>query len=177
MFFQAMVTVTAGNACATVDGLGNTVIAQLTPAPVLLRMGRCAVGEANASVGLVLAPIQGLQAKCVKNALSAVTLAVPGGNVLFLSPIFISSRYLVPILPQQCAHCHYCKLDLQTRTQDLLCPLRGVVITRTSTIYQHYFCTKELYGKQFNHLRAAQVKHHTSTAVTGCTTNQSGGLI
>jgi len=84
MFFQAMVTVTVGNVCATVDGLVNTVIAQLTPALALLRMGRCAVGEANASVGRVLAPTQELQAKHVKNALSAVTLAVPGGNVLVL---------------------------------------------------------------------------------------------
>lgn len=79
-----MVTVTVENACATVDGLVNTVIAQLTLAPALLRMGRCAVGEANASVGRVLAPIWGLQAKRVKNVLSAVTLALPGGNVLVL---------------------------------------------------------------------------------------------
>lgn len=74
-------TVIVGNACATVDGLVNTVTAQLTPAPALLRMGRCAAGEAYASVGRVLAPTRGLQAKRVKNALSAVTLAVPGGAV------------------------------------------------------------------------------------------------
>lgn len=85
MFFQAMVTVTVGNASATADGLVNTVIAQLTPAPALLRMGHCAVGEANASVGHVLALIQGLRAKRVKNALSAVTPAVPDGNVLALN--------------------------------------------------------------------------------------------
>lgn len=84
MFFQAMVTVIVGSACATVDGLVNTVIAQPTPAPALLRTGRCAVGEANASVGRALAPNRGLQAKPVKNARSAVTLAVPGGNVLVL---------------------------------------------------------------------------------------------
>lgn len=77
-----MVTVIVGNASATVDGPVNTVIAQQTPVPALLRMGHCAVGEANASVGPVLAPIQGLQAKHVKNALSVVTPAVPGGNVL-----------------------------------------------------------------------------------------------
>lgn len=79
-----MVTAIVGNASATVDGLVNTVIAQRTPVPALLRMGRCAVGEGNASVGPVLAPIQELQAKRVKNALSAVTPAVPGGNVLVL---------------------------------------------------------------------------------------------
>ncbi|KAJ7405289.1 integrin beta-6 isoform X3 [Willisornis vidua] len=73
----AMVTVIVGNASATLDGLVNTVIAQLTPVPALPRMGLCAVGEENASVGRVLAPIRGLQAKRVKNALSAVTLAVP----------------------------------------------------------------------------------------------------
>lgn len=73
-----------GNARATVDGLVNTVIAQLTPVPVLLRMGHCATGEANVFVGRVLAPIQGLQARLVKNVLSAVTLAVSGGNVLVL---------------------------------------------------------------------------------------------
>ncbi|OWK63246.1 Integrin beta-6 [Lonchura striata] len=77
----AMVTVTVGSAGATVDGLVNTVIAQLIPAPALLRMGHCAVGEVNASVGHVLAPIQGLRAKHVKNALSAVTPAAPDGNV------------------------------------------------------------------------------------------------
>lgn len=85
MFFQAMVTVTAGNAGATADGLVNTVIAQPIPAAALLRMGHCAAGEVNASVGPVLAPIQGLRAKCVKNALSAVTPAVPDGNVLPLN--------------------------------------------------------------------------------------------
>lgn len=85
MFFQAMVTVTAGNAGATADGLVNTVIAQPIPAAALLRMGHCAVGEVNASVGPVLAPIQGLRAKCVKNALSAVIPAVPDGNVLPLN--------------------------------------------------------------------------------------------
>lgn len=90
--------------------------------------------------------------------------------------MFVSSRYLFSILPQQCAYCRCCRLDIQTRTQELLCPLKGVVITRTSTIYQHCFRTKELYGKQFNHLQAAQVKHHTSTAVPGSTTNQNGGL-
>lgn len=84
-FFQAMVTVTMGNAGATVDGLVNTVIAQLIAAPALLRMGHCAVGEANASVGRALAPIQGLRAKRVKNALSVVTLAAPDGNVLALN--------------------------------------------------------------------------------------------
>lgn len=84
MSFQAMVTVTVGNAYATGDGLVNTVIAQPTGAPALLRTGLCAVGEANASVGHALAPIQGLQAKHVKNALSVETLAVPGGNVLVL---------------------------------------------------------------------------------------------
>lgn len=82
MFFQAMVTVTVESAGATVDGLVNTVIAQLIPAPALLRMGHCAVGEVNASVGRVLAPIQGLRAKRVRNALSAVTPAVPDGNVV-----------------------------------------------------------------------------------------------
>lgn len=85
MFFQAMVTVTVGSAGATVDGLVNTVIAQLIPAPALLRMGHCAVGEVNASVGHVLAPIQGLRAKHVKNALSAVTPAAPDGNVVALN--------------------------------------------------------------------------------------------
>lgn len=80
-----MVIVTVGNASVTVDGLVNTVIARLIPAPALLRMGHCAVGEVNASVGHVLAPIQGLLAKCVKNALSAVTPAVPDGKVLALN--------------------------------------------------------------------------------------------
>lgn len=80
-----MVIVTVGNASATADGLVNTVIARLTPAPALLRMGHCAVGEVNASVARVLAPIRGLRAKCVKNALSAVTPAVPDGNVLPLN--------------------------------------------------------------------------------------------
>ncbi|OXB69246.1 hypothetical protein ASZ78_011366 [Callipepla squamata] len=73
----AMETVTVANACATVDGLVNTVIAQLTSAPAFLRMERCAVGEANASAGCVCAHIQGLWAKRVKNALFVVTLAVP----------------------------------------------------------------------------------------------------
>lgn len=76
-----MVTVTVGNVCATVDGLVNTVIAQLTLAPAFLRTGHCAVEEANASVGCVLAHIQGLQAKPVKNALCVVTLAALDGNV------------------------------------------------------------------------------------------------
>ncbi|OXB77069.1 UNVERIFIED_CONTAM: hypothetical protein H355_007716, partial [Colinus virginianus] len=76
--YQAMETVTVANACATVDGLVNTVIAQLTSAPAFLRMERCAVGEANASAGCVCAHIQGLWAKRVKNALFVVTLAVPG---------------------------------------------------------------------------------------------------
>lgn len=79
-----METVTVANACATVVGLVNTVIAQLTPAPAFLRMERCAVGEANASVGRVCAYIQGLQAKRVKNALCVVTLALPEGKVLVL---------------------------------------------------------------------------------------------
>ena len=78
---EAMETVTVVNACATVDGLVNTVIAQLTPTPAFLRMECCAVGEANASAGRVYAYIQGLQAKPVKNALCVVTLAVPDGAV------------------------------------------------------------------------------------------------
>lgn len=88
MVFQAMETVTVVNACATVDGLVNTVIAQLTPTPAFLRMERCAVGEANASVGHVYAYIQGLQAKPVKNALCVVTLAVPDGKVLISCLLF-----------------------------------------------------------------------------------------
>lgn len=88
-----MVTVTVGNACATVDGLVNTVIAQLTPAPALLRMGHCAMGEANVSVGRVLAPIQGLQAKLVKNVLSAVILAAPGGAVWNVTWLLMTSHW------------------------------------------------------------------------------------
>ncbi|XP_071667065.1 integrin beta-6 isoform X4 [Patagioenas fasciata] len=88
----AMVTVIVGNASATVDGLVNTVIAQRTPAPALLRMGCCAVGEVNASVGPVLAPIQGLQAKRVKNALSVVTPAVPEGAVWSVTWLLMTSH-------------------------------------------------------------------------------------
>lgn len=84
MVFQAMETVTVANACATVDGLVNTVIAQLTPAPAFLRMERCAAGEVNASAGRVCAFIQGPQAKHVKNAHCVVTLAVPEGKLLVL---------------------------------------------------------------------------------------------
>ncbi|XP_041897174.1 integrin beta-6 isoform X4 [Corvus kubaryi] len=92
-----MVTVTVGNAGATVDGLVNTVIAQLIPAPALLRMGHCAVGEANASVGRVLAPIQGLRAKRVKNALSVVTLAVPDGAVWNVTWLPMTSHWEIAV--------------------------------------------------------------------------------
>lgn len=59
-----------------------------------------------------------------------------------MSLMFVSSRCLFPMLPQQCAYCHYCKLDLQIRTQELRCPLRDRVVTCTSTIYQHYSVQK-----------------------------------
>lgn len=64
-------------------------------------------------------------------------------------------QYLFPSLTQQCAYCCYCKFNLQTRTQEFLCPLKGGIITHTLTTYQHYYCTKELFGKPFNHLQAA----------------------
>lgn len=91
--------------------------------------------------------------------------------------MFISSRYLFPVLPQQCVYCHVCKLDLQTRTKELLCPLRWVATTHISTIHEHYSCTEGLYVKQLSQLQAAQAKLYTSTAVPGCTTNQNGGLV
>lgn len=77
-------TVTVVNVDATVDGLVNTVTAQLTLTPVFLRTVFCAVEEVNVVVEHVFAHILGPLVTHVTSVLCVVTFAVPNGNVLVL---------------------------------------------------------------------------------------------
>lgn len=79
-----MVTVTAVNVFATGAGQGNTVTAPQIQRVVFLRMARSAVGEVNAFVGSVCAPILRFQGITVKNILPIMILAVPNSKLILL---------------------------------------------------------------------------------------------